>query len=264
MSVYFKESKNNLHRCFNSIYIQSSPPNEIVLVMDGELTEALYESIKYWSRKLPIKTVQLKSNVGLGRALNIGLDVCSHDLVARMDTDDLCMPLRFEKQLKEFQVNPSLDICGAYIIEFDRDPQNVLSKRETPISNIDIKNRCVFVNPFNHMTVMYRKSSVKKAGGYMHLPWMEDWSLWLRMISSDCKCINIPEYLVKALTGTAMIERRSGFHYIMSEWKLTKIKVKLGLTSWPKSLGIFILRSAPRLLPKKILFFLYKFSRRTL
>ncbi|WP_086774355.1 glycosyltransferase [Vibrio coralliirubri] len=263
MSVYYKETSDNFHRCLASIYLQSLAPKEIVLVLDGQLTDELYSTIEYWKVKLPILTVPLENNVGLGKALNIGLDLCSCDLVARMDTDDICMPFRFQKQIEEFEKDSDLDICGTYIIEFDKSPDQVMSKRVLPILNDDIVSKCGWSNPFNHMTVMYKKSAVETAGGYRHMPWMEDWYLWLRMISINSKCLNIPEYLVKARTGAGMIERRSGLSYIKSEWMLTKIKVSLSLMSWPKSLFIFLVRSFPRVLPRKVLLSLYLIMRKT-
>ncbi|WP_429191127.1 glycosyltransferase [Aeromonas veronii] len=261
MSVYLKESKRNLEQCLASLYLQSLPPKEIILVLDGSLTNELYSTIGRWQRKLPIVTVQLEKNVGLGKALNIGLSYCSHELVARMDTDDLCMPFRFQRQVEQFIKFPELDICGTYIKEFDEYPNKILSKRKTPLSHVDIKKKCVVINPFNHMTVMYKKTAVENAGGYLHMPWMEDWYLWLRMISNNSNAINIPEFLVKARTGLSMIERRSGFGYIKSEWALTKIKVSLKLASWPKATVIFFLRSLPRIVPRKLLLQLYKVSR---
>lgn len=264
MSVYYKEADGNLHRCLASIYLQSVGPKEVILVLDGKLTDKLYSTIEYWEAKLPIITVPLDNNVGLGKALNIGLERCSCELVARMDTDDICMPFRFQKQVEEFKKDPTLDICGTYIIEFDSVPNQIISTRVLPTSNDDIVKKCCWINPFNHMTIMYKKSAVERAGGYKHMPWMEDWYLWLRMISVDSKCLNIPEFLVKARTGVGMIERRSGFTYIKSEWMLTKVKVALSLTCWPKSFFIFIVRAVPRVLPKKVLLSLYLIVRRVL
>lgn len=109
---------------------------------------------------------------------------------------------------------------------------------------------------------MYKKSHVMSVGSYRDLPWMEDWYLWLRMLENGCEGINLDENLVSARTGIAMISRRSGFKYIVSEWKLTKIKVDLNFTSWPAAFKIFIIRSFPRLLPKSLLLRLYTYSRK--
>lgn len=261
MSLYIKENSNYLDACLASLYLQSIQASEIVIVLDGKVTPELLLIIDKWKKKLPIITIALDENIGLGRALNVGLSYCSNELVARMDTDDVCMPLRFEKQLEQFIKNPDLDICGTFIKEFDVSPTRPISKRNTPLRHEDIMEKCIVMNPFNHMTVMYKKSVVQNSGGYQHMPWMEDWYLWLRMISNNCISVNIPEYLVRARTGFAMIERRSGLDYIKSEWALTKIKVSLQLISWPKALLIFLLRSIPRVVPKKILFQLYKVSR---
>ncbi|MEZ8358963.1 glycosyltransferase [Vibrio splendidus] len=263
MSLYNAESSGNLDSCLNSLFNQTHQADEIVIVYDGPINIKLRGVVDSWKGKLPIVTHEIKENIGLGKALNFGLNKCAFELVARMDTDDIAFPYRFEKQISQFIKNPKLDICGSSIDEFSEDETVILSSRNPPIEHNDIKKNCLLKNPFNHMTVMYKKSKVLEAGSYMHLPWMEDWYLWLRMLSIGSVTYNISQSLVLARTGEAMISRRSGFKYVISEWLLTKEKVRLNLSSWPKAFSIFLARSVPRILPKKILFGLYIRSRRS-
>jgi len=264
MSIYAKEKPVFFNLAMESIYNrQTSKPSEIILVQDGPLTDDLYESINQWSAKLTgvLKVVVIKDNVGLGDALNLGLMHCSNELVARMDTDDICEPYRFESQLKEFSKDSDLSVCGSNIKEFDDSIDIILSERKVPQSHIDIMKLCVKFNPFNHMTVMYKKSHVVQAGGYRHLPWMEDWYLWLRMLALGFKGLNLPQSLVYARTGSAMIARRSGIKYVKSEWEITKIKIELQLAPIHKALAIFLFRSIPRIVPRRLLMKLYMFAR---
>ena len=262
ISVYNAEKAEYLDECFTSLNDQSLKASEIVLVLDGPIGLDLLKVIEKWKEPLSILIVPLKDNVGLGHALNFGLLKCNHELVARMDTDDICDPSRFQKQIMAFNNNPNLSICGTSIQEFDSTNSKVLSYRRPPLSNEDILLECVKINPFNHMTVMYKKSHVLSAGSYKDLPWMEDWYLWLRMLEKGYKGMNLDENLVSARTGISMISRRSGFKYIKSEWKLTKIKVDLNFVSWLVGLKVFIIRSFPRLLPKSLLIKLYIYSRK--
>lgn len=264
MSLYHAELPEYLDVCLNSLMKQTCLANEIVIVFDGPLTQELYSVIENWSERLPISVVKLEKNVGLGRALNIGLSHCSYELVARMDTDDIALPARFEKQLELFASDPELDICGSSINEFHYTPEVIESSRVPPLKHEDILSRCATKNPFNHMTVMYKKTSVVRSGSYQDLPWMEDWYLWLRMLSRGCKGKNIAESLVLARSGLAMMARRSGIKYIRSEWELTRRKVALGFTSWPRAIVIFLGRSIPRILPTSVLLKLYSHSRKTL
>lgn len=262
MSIYYKEEANNLECCLKSLFEQTLKAKEIIIVHDGPLTKELYDCLLFWKNKLPIIEVILKENVGLGRALNIGLEKCKYELIARMDTDDICVENRFLLQLNEFLDDPDLVICGSSISEFEGDISNIISRRRVPENNQDILLKCIEINPFNHMTVMYKKSFVVSCGGYLHLPWMEDWYLWLRMLSNGCKSKNINSDLVFARTGMAMIIRRSGLNYIKSEWLLTKIKVNLELASCGGAFLIFIKRAIPRVLPKKWLSKFYLISRK--
>ena len=101
MSVYQKENPEYLRAAVESVLGQTVPPEEVVLVCDGPLTEALDGVIAEYARQeIAFRVVRLPENGGLGKALNEGLKYCSCEWIARMDTDDLSTPDRCEKQLK--------------------------------------------------------------------------------------------------------------------------------------------------------------------
>ncbi|MDO6678455.1 glycosyltransferase [Shewanella sp. 4_MG-2023] len=261
MSLYIKEKPEFLDDCFKSLHLQTVNPDEIVLVIDGEITDELILIIHKWQEVMNVKVFPLPNNVGLGKALHFGLGKCVNNLVARMDTDDICELNRFEKQIEAFKLNPDLSICGSYITEVDPFTLECISVRKVPLSNKDIYKQILKSNPFNHMTVMYNKKHIIQVGNYKHLPFMEDWYLWLRLVNSGFEGLNIPVCLVKARTGESMLTRRSGFEYIKSEWLITKKKIALINNSTCKSLYYFIKRSIPRLFPQKIIYLFYKISR---
>lgn len=249
MSLYIKESPMFLDACLNSLYDQTVQADEVVIVLDGPISQSLKDVLDKWLLKLPIKIVPLPENVGLGEALNCGLDKCSYPLVARMDTDDICVAQRFELQLNEFSANKELILLGGSIAEFDGDISNIIGKRTVAIDSKKIKQLARFRNPFNHMTVMFKKDAVLNAGGYVHHYFMEDYNLWLRMLSRNNVVSNIPDILVNARAGMGMLSRRRGLTYIKSELKLAKLKYKLGIQNLPGVICIFILRASPRLMP---------------
>lgn len=128
LSVYYKESPLYLSQALYSIIKQSIPPTEIILVEDGKLPKTLEKIIsQFQGSNSTIKIVQLPDNQGLGKALNEGIKHCSYELIARMDTDDIAKPDRFEKQIKIFEKYPDVDICSAWIEEFENDTNNILS-----------------------------------------------------------------------------------------------------------------------------------------
>lgn len=215
MSVYIKENPEYFRECMKSILTQTLLPDEIVLVEDGPLTKELTAEIEAWKEKcnIPFQSVKLKRNKGLGLALAEGIKFCSYDLIARMDTDDICVPDRFEKQIQVFKENPDLDILGSHITEFEGHITNVLSVRKVPLKQEEIKKYQRRRSAFNHMTVMYKKKSVLKAGNYKNAPLMEDDLLWCEMLHTGAVGMNLDTSLVYARTGKAMVQRRGGWQY---------------------------------------------------
>lgn len=215
MSLYIKEKAVFFEQCMDSIINQTVKPAEIVIVFDGPISVELEDSVKKYVKKYQdwIKIVPFKENRGLGLALADGINACTYELIARMDTDDISRSDRFEKQLKMFQNDPQLDICGSHIVEFEGIPDNILSERRVPLEHSQIAKYQRQRSAFNHMTVMYKKSMVLKAGNYEHCPLMEDDVLWIKMLMAGARCANIDDYLVYARTGYAMIDRRGGWNY---------------------------------------------------
>ncbi|MPQ44205.1 glycosyltransferase [Clostridium tarantellae] len=254
MSVYKNEKEKFLKTALDSVILQTIKPKEIVIVQDGPLPEELINVIANFKGKYNelVKVIELQENVGLGQALNIGLLECSNEIVARMDTDDICVKNRFELQLNEFKKNKNLDIVGSSIYEFYDSMENVKTIKSVPVEDKEIKMYAQTRNPMNHMTVMFKKSSVVNAGSYQHMLFSEDYFLWTRMMVNGCifKNINIP--LVYARTGADMYKRRGGFIYVKTEYKLQKSLNQIGFINKYKSIKNFTLRSVPRLLPNTI------------
>lgn len=254
MSLYYKETPEYLRECLESLINQTVKADEWVIVKDGPLTDELEEVLQEYDSCYPslIKYIEFEKNQGLGLALRAGVPACSNELIARMDTDDICIPTRFETQLKEFMNNTKLDICGSHIKEFEGDIYNILSERKVPLSNEDIICYQKRRSSFNHMTVMFKKSSVIRSGNYEHAPLMEDDMLWTRMILAGCIGKNINEYLVFARTGLDMIERRGGWSYF-KKYKASRKKVyQLGLASYWDYLYTLIIQSIVAMLPMRI------------
>ena len=215
MSVYYKEKPDYLRLSLDSIVNQTLLPTEIVLVKDGQLTEELDQVISNFSNDYPrlFVIIPLEKNVGLGRALNVGLNKCKYELVARMDSDDIAVLDRFEVQLNEFKKDKDLAMCGGWIQEFDGDVKDVISYRKVPLDSVNIRRYAKHRNPFNHMTVIFKKKAVLDSGSYQDMPYFEDYWLWIRMISKGFHTCNVGKIVVYARTGISMISRRGGIAY---------------------------------------------------
>ena len=265
MSVYKKEKKSNLIECFESLLNQTLKADEWVIVKDGPLTPELDETIDVYQAKNPglIKIVVLDKNVGLGLALREGVKNCSNKYIARMDTDDISLPDRFEKQAKFMEKNYDIDISGGFIEEFEGNIENVISKREVPLKHSDIVKYQKTRSAFNHATVFFKKEAVLSSGNYEDAPLMEDDMLWTRMILSHKKMANIGETLVYVRVGSDMINRRGGFSYFKKYKKARKKIYKLGFISYFDYKKTIIIQFIVALVPtpiRKLIFF--KFLRK--
>lgn len=232
LSVYRKENPEYLKQSIDSIFTQTVPPTEIVMVEDGPLTDELYKVLDGYKKDPRWKAVPLPENVGLGKALNAGLEACSYELVARMDTDDIAKPERFEKQLAAFAVDPELSLCGTQAAEFRDTPENVTAHKKVPLTDEEIRQYARKRNPFNHPTVMYKKSEVLRAGSYQHAMWFEDYYLWARMLAQGSKTRNLPEELLWFRAGEDMFGRRGGFKYVKSAVSVKRKIWKLGVSGF--------------------------------
>ena len=184
MSLYIKENPDYLRQSLDSVFNQTLPPDEVILVEDGPLTEDLYSVLDIYEQKYPqFKRVRIPVNGGLGKALNEGLKRCSNELVARMDTDDVCFHDRFEKQIDYMNSHPEIAASSGWIEEFENDIDNVRSVKRVPETPDEVKRYGVKRCPLNHPAVILRKSVVESVGGYIHFPLFEDWYLWARLMS---------------------------------------------------------------------------------
>lgn len=234
LSIYYKEKPAYAAACFDSLLAQTVPADEWVIVEDGPLTPELYALLDAYQEQHPglIKRVPLPENRGLGMALREGVTHCTHELIARMDTDDICREDRFEKQLALFASRPELDICGSHIKEFDRTPQEILSVRRVPTEESEILRYQKRRDSFNHVTVMFKKSAVLRAGNYQHALLMEDSLLWVNMMRTGARCGNVDDDLVYVRTGRDMFDRRGGWAYF-KKYRSGRRKIyETGYISW--------------------------------
>lgn len=249
-SVYHRESPAALAQCLESIALATLGDNaEVVLVQDGPLTPELLAVIDQFRSRMVLVDVPLPENVGLGAALNAGLARCSHDLVARFDTDDIDLPARFALQLQRFACQPDLALLGGWIDEFVDDPAHPHAERHTPVSHDSILQFARKRNPFNHMTVMFRKQAVLAVGGYGGEYLFEDYALWVRLLQAGYATDNLPAVLTHARTGTSMYRRRGGWRYAVSEWRLLRQFCASGFINRYQMLGSALMRLPVRLLP---------------
>ena len=258
MSVYQAEKPEYLRQSMESIFAQTIPTNDFVLMCDGPLTKELDLIIQEMcdAHQDILHVIRLERNQGLGNALNCGLVECRNELIARMDSDDVAIPNRCELQLKKFQEDPGLAIIGGAIDEFEGSIENVVSHKDMPHTHQEILQYMKMRNPFNHPTVMYRKSVILGLGGYPYNILHEDYALWANLLLSGARGYNLPNSLCRMRVDNGMYNRRGGFAYLKSAFQLRWDFYKKGLYTFGSFLfvlgGLTLVCLVPVALRKKI------------
>lgn len=259
MSVYINSKPDEFLAAFDSIIHQTVPPNEIILMIDGPISEELESVIESFHQNESLKIIRIPENKGLGNALKIGVENACNDFIARMDSDDISLPNRFELQLKYFLHHPNTDVLGGQITEFIDTPDHIIGKRIVPLSNEEIysymKKRCAM----NHPSVMLQKKAVINAGNYQDWFLNEDYYLWIRMMSKKCVFANLDQVLVNLRVGDSLYERRGGWKYFKSEAGIQIQLHKYHFISWFRAIYNISLRFIMQiLLPNRVRAFIYQ------
>lgn len=234
MSVYEKENSSYFKESIESMLNQTHQPAQIVVVKDGKLTKELNDVLHNYKTNHPnlFTIVDLKENIGLGLALNEGLKACNNELIARMDTDDIAVKNRCELQVNEFVKNDKLSILGTNIAEFYNNPDEIISLRVVPTNHKDIMKFSRRRNPFNHPSVMYKKSEVLRVGGYGDFRRNQDLDLFVRMLNSRCIGANIDKSLVLFRANKDNLKRRKS-------WEKSRSYIGMIYSFWRKGYSSF-------------------------
>lgn len=249
MSFYGKDNPGYLDEAFQSLLNQTLAPSEIVLIQDGKISADLQRVVLVWEKKLPIKWIINEKNLGLGLSLKKGLEACSEEIVARMDSDDICHPKRFETQYKFLQENPDISAVGSWIAEFSLNKDKINTYRKLPVDSDELfdfaKKRC----PLNHPTVMYRKEDIIFVGSYDNFRFQQDYHLWGRLLNSGYKIYNIPKVLLFMRADNKLFNRRGGMDYFRSEVAVQKYFLQIGFINKFEFIRNYFIRGTVRVVP---------------
>lgn len=258
MAVYLRDDAVLFGKAIASVLENTLQPDQFVVVADGPLSAELEHVLEQVRQQHPgrIDVLRLTTNGGLARALNCGLGRINRPWVVRADADDLNLPHRFERLAQLLACNPQVCLLGSAILEVDNLHQPIAT-RQVPESNDAIRRFARRRNPFNHMTVAYRKERVLAVGGYPEVYLKEDYALWSRMLASGVIAVNSPEILVWATAGRDMYARRGGWRYARSEFQMQEILVGSGFKGRLSGLLDGVARAAVFLAPAALRKFIY-------
>lgn len=253
MSIYKNEKPEYLKQALDSILNQTLLPDEILIVKDGLLTPELDSTLdEYAAKNKTIKFLEFEKNRGLGLALKDGVVACKNEIIARMDTDDIAKPDRFEKQIQYLKDNPQIALLGSWVTEFSDNENKPDTVTKLPCDYEEIKKFAKKRNPFRHMTVIFKKSAVIDSGNYRDFLWFEDYDLWVKMLQKGYKAANIPEILVNVRADKDMFARRGGIKYIKQEIKFENNLLNDKFINSFEYVSNLVIRISIRLIPNSV------------
>lgn len=260
MSVYRNDKREFVEETVKSIWErQTLKPDEVVIIVDGPISDALSNYLHELSSIKTIKVFWQEENQGLGKTMAYGVLQCNNELIARMDSDDIALPYRFQKQIDYITEHPEISIVGGQISEFIDSPDNIVSYRRVPIGSDDCQKYYRDRDPLNHMTVMFRRSDIIAAGNYQHWHLDEDTYLWGRVLKKGFRIANLPDVLVNVRTGRDMYARRGGWKYFKSDAAILKWKRNNGFIGWGRYAYNYMVRFGVQvLMPNKLRGFFFK------
>ena len=224
ISVYWNDDVNHFKQAINSILIQTLLPSEIILAIDGPLRKETEDLIIKLKKETNFKIIRSKENIGVGAIRHQAILLSKTNIIAVMDADDVSVHNRFELQIKHF-LNKKIDLLGGYIQEFDNSINSVKQIRKVPLKHTDIIKKGKWIQPFNHVTIMFKKSTYLESGGYGTERVLEDSFLFYRMAVNNAKFLNIPKNLVYVRANKDQLTRRHGIKYF-------KVELSLLLSMW--------------------------------
>jgi len=249
--VAIDADNSGLRRAYKSIVEQTVTPEEILLVTNQTLSTALIETISALvDTHSSTRHEHFPSTSGLGGVLQAGLEHCQAPFVARMDADDIAEPERFARQI-DIVANTEADVVGGQLGEFLDDPRHLDRIRQVPTAHDEIADWMAWRCPINHPTVMFDRDAVLEAGGYRHVPMMEDWDLWARCLAAGLRFRNLDQMLVRAQV-TDLTDRRGGLPYARAEIRMARELRRLGIASTVDTTRHLCLRVPTRLVPSSI------------
>ena len=211
MSVYKNDNPFFLNQALTSIWDnQILKPNQLVLVLDGKLSDRLNEVIDNWVFKLGnnLLIVKNRDNIGLTKSLNKGIPHCNSEYIARMDADDISDSKRFMLQVEFLNMNKNIDVVGGSILEFNHN--NKKFKRIFPRNQKEILKKIAIASPFSHPTVMFRRKVFLDGNRYdeKHIT-SQDISFWFHLLKKGYQLANLEEVVLHYRITSETAKRRS-------------------------------------------------------
>ena len=262
ISVYLYDNVDHFIEAMNSIFRQTLSPYEIILAVDGPISNNMESVVGNFENNPIVRIVRSDVNIGRGAIKHRAILTTTTEFIAIMDADDISIDCRFELQVNAF-IDSEIDLVGGYVSEFNNSIDGLKRQRKVPLKHEEIIKQGKWIQPYNHVTIMFNKSMCIKSGGYGKLYMVEDYDLFFHMAMNGAIFCNIPKTLVYVRTTNDQYLRRHGIKYFQEEFFLILSMLKSGYIShWTFIINITI-RLIVRSMPVILLRFLTKYFLRS-
>ncbi|MBU1920458.1 glycosyltransferase, partial [bacterium] len=212
-----------LKQCIDSIKQQTFDDFEVLAILDcpTDNSEVLLRELA----DERFRIIKNEKKLGLAACCNNILELSNCSLIARMDADDIMLPLRIERQLEFLTEHPDIDILGTYFEEIDPNGKQTAKPFPMPLKHEDILDAFRRMSVMHHPTVMYRRDRIRSLGGYdTTYPLAQDLDLWFRCFLNNFRFANLPEVLL---------------HYRVYPGRLTSRKLEIQLQMVDRAYAIY-------------------------
>jgi len=192
----FNEPRVVLEESLGSVTAQTLHDFECIVIDESTDDDARAACREICERDPRFRFIHPDKRIGLAASLNLGISMAQAPLIARFDSDDVCMPQRLALQTQFLSAHPDIGVLGG-ALEIMDDAGRTLSFRDYPRSHTEIEKRFHTTTAVAHPTVMMRKSVLDQYGGYdPAFRFSEDLDLWLRFLNNGVRFANLQEVLV--------------------------------------------------------------------
>lgn len=221
MSAY-NEPEEWIRKSIESITNQTYHNIELIIVCDNPENKKLLSILnEYKDKDDRINIIINEVNLGLTNSLNKALKYVNGTYIARMDTDDISINNRLEKQLEYLKRN-NLDLVGAGVLCIDENEKEITTLNNFPKDTITFKKKIINNNCMPHPTWLGKKEVFIKNNGYRNIPYAEDYDFLLRAVNLGFNLGNINEVLLKYRIRSTSISNKNGLRQFRVSQELVK------------------------------------------
>lgn len=262
MAVYNDEKF--LEQALQSILNQLTENMELLIIDDcsSDRSSEILQALRASDPRVHL--IRNSENRGVGFCAALGTKIARGKYILRMDSDDICLPGRFDKQIRFLDQNPDIDIVGGWSIEIDENAQTGVV-RKMPCHHEQIES-LIWANPLVQSTVAFRKDKILLAGNYNQANRRgEDYELWFQCIKAGLRFANLPEPLIyyrfssnspkKKRLSQAIYQAKIGWRGCqmlnLPWWQYLAVTIPVFRSIFPPYISYFIYKSMSRFDPRK-------------